>query len=120
MRTLPAFAVILGLVAGSARAETAASALMAASLKAAPKGVALDFPTPNGGLALRYADARQPRTPGVAKTSIDRKFRDNGVVGSLGFLCGLEPGAAGKGAAEARGYDPTGRFVGAKLRVAFR
>ena len=59
------------------------------------------------------------RIPGVARTAVDYRA-GGGLVGSLGFLCGREPGADLKGAAAAHGYDPNGRFVGAKLRIAFR
>lgn len=116
-----AVALILLAAAGSARAQTAAEALMAAPLRATGGGVALDLAPPRPAFTPRYADAPEPRIPGVARTSVDRRLNDDGVVGSLGFLCGLEAGAERKvGAAAARGYDPTGRFVGAKLRVAFR
>lgn len=69
----------------------------------------------------RYASEAPARNPGVAQTSVDARLsgRDD-VVGSLGFMCGLKPGAEKFGAAAARGYDDTGRFVGAKLRVAFK
>jgi hypothetical protein len=71
--------------------------------------------------APRYADQSAARIPGVAQTSVDARLSDaDGVVGSLGFMCGLKPGAEKYGAAAARGYDDTGRFVGAKLRVAFK
>ena len=68
----------------------------------------------------RKAEAMPLRIPGVAKTSVDYRSTTDGVTGSLGFLCGLKPGAERTGAAAARGYDPTGRFVGAKLSFAFR
>lgn len=116
-----ALALIFLAAGASAQAETATEALMAAPLKATPAGVARDLPVSSAAFAPRYAHAPAPRIPGVAKTSVDRRFSDQGVVGSLGFLCGLEPGAERRGgAAGARGYDATGRFVGAKLRVAFR
>jgi hypothetical protein len=68
----------------------------------------------------RKAEAQPIRQPGIAKTSVDYASPSDGVSGSLGFLCGLKPGAERTGAAAARGYDPTGRFVGAKLSFAFR
>lgn len=111
-------ALIALAAAGSAQAQTA-QALMQAPLRATASGVAIDLTTPHGGFAPRYSQAPEPRIPGVAKTSVDHRY-DEGVVGSLGFLCGLEQGAERKGAAAMRGYDQTGRFVGAKLRVAFR
>jgi len=115
-------AALIALIAlaagGAARAQTA-EALMNAPLRQAAGGVAIDLAAPRVSVAPRYSQAAQPRIPGVARTSVDHRY-DEGVVGSLGFLCGLEQGAERKGAAAMRGYDQTGRFVGAKLRVAFR
>ena len=56
-----------------------------------------------------------------AKTTLDHRFssRDD-VTGSVGFLCGLQPGHTESGAAAAYGSDPHGRFVGAKFSIAFR
>lgn len=114
-------ALLLSAAAGSAGAETATAALMAAPLKATPKGLSLDLASHNPAFSPRFDGAPAPRIPGVAKTAIDRHFDDPGVVGSVGFLCGLEAGAERQsGAAAIRGYDPSGRFVGAKLRLAFR
>lgn len=63
---------------------------------------------------------RQPRIEGVAKTSVESRFgvRD-AATGEAGFLCGLLPHPDTSGAAAAYGHDPDGRFVGAKLRLAF-
>ena len=41
-------------------------------------------------------------------------------MGSFGYLCGLNPGQKMYGAAGAAGYDPMGKFLGAKFSVAFR
>jgi hypothetical protein len=57
---------------------------------------------------------------GVAKTAVDHRFASGGVTGSAGFLCGLQAGPDNNGAASALGYDPSGRFVGAKLSIDFR
>lgn len=116
-----ALALALALAAGAAQAQTAAEALLSAPLRAPPQSLAMDLAEPTPAFAPRYAHAPEPRIAGIARTSVDRRLSDEGVVGSLGFLCGLEPGAErNAGAAATRGYDPTGRFVGAKLRVAFR
>ncbi len=55
-----------------------------------------------------------------AKTAVDHRFssRDD-ITGSLGFLCGLQPGHGDSGGAAAYGIDPHGRFLGAKLSIAF-
>lgn len=114
-----ALVALVVLAAGSAQAQTA-DALMKAPLRTTTTGVAIDLTRPADAFTPRYGNAPEPRIPGVAKTSLDRRY-EAGVVGSLGFLCGLEAGAERQfGAAATRGYDPSGRFVGAKLRVAFR
>ena len=76
---------------------------------------------PNGyGQSARYAQS-DVRAPGIARTSVDYRLKEDGLTGSLGFLCGIQPGADRfGGAAAARGHDSHGRFLGAKLRLAFR
>lgn len=111
-------ALIALVLAGSAQAQTAED-LMTAPLRATAAGVGVDLVGPRASFAPHYAHAGAPRIPGVARTAVDRRL-DEGAIASLGFLCGLEPGQARTGPASARGYDPTGRFIGAKLRLAFR
>ena len=113
--------------AGAARAEVSASApdiLTAHLAKPAPSPAApskaINLTRRNATFDVAYAHAGPARIPGVARTSVDRKLASDDLTGSLGFLCGLEPGAGRQGVAAARGYDPSGRFVGAKLRLAFR
>ena len=55
-----------------------------------------------------------------ATTAVDHRFgkRDD-ITGSLGLLCGRQPEHADSGGAAAYGVDPHGRFVGAKLSLAF-
>ncbi|HEX5377121.1 MAG TPA: hypothetical protein VFW47_01030 [Phenylobacterium sp.] len=70
--------------------------------------------------ASTYAQANALRAAGVARTSVDHRFAGDDVVGSFGFLCGLQPSRDGGGGAAAYGVDPNGRFLGAKLRFTFR
>jgi hypothetical protein len=65
--------------------------------------------------AGRTAEQEAMRAAGLARTSVDRRL-DDGVTGSLGFLCGIEPGFAGNAIT---GSDPHGRFLGAKLSFGF-
>ena len=65
------------------------------------------------------AEAQASRIPGIARTSVDYRLAKDGAVGSLGFLCGLKASSDRGGAAQAYGSDANGRFVGAKVRVAF-
>jgi hypothetical protein len=53
------------------------------------------------------------------RTAIESRLTDD-AAGAVGFLCGREPGAGRTGAAAARGVDPSGRFLGARLSLAFR
>ena len=103
----------------------AASQASAASPGSPWNGDAADrAPTPSSvqsALAqLRFSPAGPALPNGVARTSIDRSLAGGGVTASAGFLCGRHAGPDNNGAAMARGYDPEGRFVGAKLSFAFR
>jgi hypothetical protein len=117
--------ILLGLAvaanAGAASAQVAAKpadilaqAILAAPPHPAANRSAFDLSRPQ---ASRYAS---PLPAGIARTSIDHRFEDDGAVGSVGYLCGLQPGEKMHGAAGASGYDPMGKFLGAKLSFAFR
>lgn len=69
------------------------------------------------GLPVLYSRAPTPLPPGVARTSVEGKAGD-ALLGA-GLLCGLKPNADDSGAGRARGYDPDGKFVGAKLGFRF-
>jgi hypothetical protein len=75
----------------------------------------LDLTAP--GLPVLYSRAPTPLPPGVARTSVEGKAGD-AMLGA-GLLCGLKPNADESGAGRARGYDPDGKFVGAKLAFSF-
>ena len=68
-------------------------------------------------IELRYAQAPAPLPRGVARTAIER--RQGGLSGGVGVLCGIQPSADDSGPGRARGYNTEGRFVGAKLGLAF-
>ena len=119
-RALPALALALALAAaalasGAAHAQAAKAfslARPASPIAAAP----LDLAAP--GLPVLYSRAPAPLPPGIARTSIERRVAGDGVVSS-GVLCGLQPNADNSGAARARGFDPDGKFVGAKMAFRF-
>jgi hypothetical protein len=101
----------LGL-ASAAHAETAATeALNAAVLRARQ-------PVAGVRLSPAQAEAYVLRSTGIARTSIERRTDDATL--SAGFLCGLKDSADRSGGAQARGSDPHGRFLGAKLSFQFR
>lgn len=110
-------AKIAFLALGAALAGAAASAQ---PLDLVGPPARLDLTSPKTSFAVRYEPAGEPRIRGVAKTSVERRLAEDGLTGSLGFMCGLKPGAEKSGAAAMRGHDPTGRFVGARLSLAFR
>jgi hypothetical protein len=108
------------LSAGAANAQVAAPGvdLLAQAVVAAPAQAGsrpLDLSRPHA--SSRYASSLPA---GIARTSIDHRFEDDAAVGSVGYLCGLNPGQKMSGAAGAAGYDPMGKFLGAKLSFAFR
>ena len=109
-------------LASAAHADTTADVLRAAVM--APKAkISRPGDTPNAKITLAapYAEAYALRTAGIAKTSLESRLAESDdVTGSLGFLCGLQPGQKPNGAAAARGYDPNGRFIGAKLSFALK
>jgi hypothetical protein len=69
-------------------------------------------------LAPADADAYALKRAGLARTAVERRAEDATL--SAGFLCGLKETADRSGVAQARGADPHGRFLGAKLSFAFR
>ncbi|KQY27791.1 hypothetical protein ASD38_17115 [Caulobacter sp. Root487D2Y] len=98
-------------LAGVAQAEATRPAPRLSLAPAKP----LDLTAP--GLPVLYSRAPTPLPPGVARTSVESKAGD-AVLGA-GLLCGLKPNADDSGAGRARGYDPDGKFVGAKLAFSF-
>ena len=116
LTTLIALAALTA--AGAARAETPAEAALRAAVLAPKPALSRpgDAPDARVALAAPYAEAYALRTAGVAKTAVSAT--DDDVTRALGFLCGLQPGQKPTGAAAARGYDPNGRFLGAKLSIA--
>src|SRR5690242_12095907 len=101
-------AAAVALIAGAAQADPLREAAYRDQATAAAA-----FAPPSQGISA-------PLPAGIARTSIDHRFERQGLDGSLGFLCGLQPPAAATGAAAATGVDPHGRFLGVKLHMSFR
>ncbi|WP_372785047.1 hypothetical protein [Phenylobacterium sp.] len=128
-------AAALAALAGTADAQAVAQPLVlkpyvvrtAAATSLPVKAVAglaqptADLANPLDALAPTSAAASSVQSAVFARTAVDHRFskRDD-VTGSLGFLCGLQPGHNEAGGAAAYGADPHGRFLGAKLSFAFR
>jgi len=113
-RSALALAAALASAGGAASAEVAAPA--AAPRLALAPARPLDLAAP--GLPVLYSRAPTPLPPGVAQTSVEGKVAGDARLGA-GLLCGLKPNADDSGAGRARGYDPDGKFVGAKLAFSF-
>ena len=109
-------AIVLSAGAANAQAATNAADVLAQAVVAAPAQARLSSPA----LDLSRSRYASPLPAGIARTSIDHRFEDDAAVGSVGYLCGRDPGQKMSGAAGAAGYDPMGKFLGAKLSFAFR
>jgi hypothetical protein len=117
-RLLVLTALASALFCGAASAETPLAAFQvqakpAISLAQRP----LDLTAPRAALPLGYSRAPTPLPRGVARTAVEHQSSD--VTAGAGLLCGIQPSADTSGAAMARGYDPDGKFVGAKLALRF-
>jgi hypothetical protein len=106
-------AVAIAAIAGAGQAQTLMSAVP--KTPAFSQARPLDLSVPGALSYARRAPLALPR--GVARTSVEHQSND--LTGSAGLLCGLQPSAQTSGAATARGYDPDGKFVGAKLALRF-
>ena len=115
-----AFCALMAAACG-AKAQTAPQASPAPpSVGAYAFTKPVDLSLPPAALGVTDAQADALRRAGMVRTAIEHRFTRDGVTGSLGFLCGLPPNASDGGATAVRGYDPQGRFLGAKLSFAFR
>ena len=102
------------------------SALAAAAhAQTAPAPHPLQSPIPaaaalNAAVSARFGEAGAQKGVGLARTSVDRSFDHDRGSGALGFLCGRPDSLDERAASSAYGSDPHGRFLGAKLSLAFR
>ena len=113
---LIAAAIAASAGAANAQVATKAADILAQAVVAAPPQSRVSSPV----LDLSRSRYASPLPAGIARTSIDHRFEDDAAVGSVGYLCGRDPGQRMSGAAGAAGYDPMGKFLGAKLSFAFR
>lgn len=113
-RLLAIFVPLTLAAAGAAQAQPA-DPLRAAVFRAP---LAEPKPATSSDIRVAYDQAPPERPEGVAKTAVDHAF-DRKAVASVGFLCGLDERKDTGGAMGAYGSDPQGRFVGAKLHLAF-
>ncbi len=130
--------ILAGAVMSSASAA-GAQTVSSAPRSAAPVGAsaaltAAAFSKPSGqsfvdrsGAArsstISYAGAPTLRHDGVAKTALDHRFDADGVVGSVGYLCGMDhlaPDTNLSGGGPTSGFGRQGTFLGASLGYSFR
>jgi hypothetical protein len=120
-RTADAQSAARPLVLQPYRAEAAAASPLAVKVGGGPARPAADLANTLDALAPTAIQASSVESVVFARTAVDHRFsRREDVTGSVGFLCGLQPGHNEAGAAAAYGADPHGRFLGAKLSFAFR
>ena len=124
-KAISAFAMFLAAAAGGACAQTTAQSSVSLRPYAVDAAVStplesIDASASRSPINFTDDEARALRAAGVVRTSVDHRFARDAVTGSFGFLCGLPPNASDGGATAVRGYDPQGRFLGAKLSFAFR
>jgi hypothetical protein len=115
-----ALGATLALTAGAAHAQVQGASLRDAVFRSGAKAASATLSSPAPAIGVAYSQAPPERLAGVAKTAIDHSFDRQGVVGSVGFLCGLDSRLDNAGGMGAFGTDPQGRFIGAKLHLAFR
>ena len=116
MRRLIAFTAAFAALAGAAHAQTLTLVPAKPTLQSkAPAATAL-----NAAVSSRFGEAGALKGVGVARTSLDRTFDRDRASGAFGFLCGRPDSLDDRAAAGAYGSDPHGRFLGAKLSLAFR
>ena len=103
------------MTAGAAAAQTAASSPIKVVWQAKPS-----FDLSGGkSIAGRYVHEEPDIPKGTVKTSLERRFGEQGAVGALGYLCGLAPGPNESGGV-ASSFDPAGTFLGGQLKIALR
>jgi hypothetical protein len=105
--------ITLILALASAGAATAAPIQDEQALRSAVYAASSSRAGPTAQTRARLAEGGQS---GIARTTIDRKLDDNGLTGSLGFMCG---NARTYNHSSPLGNDPAGRFIGAKLGLSF-
>jgi len=94
--------------------------VLAVTLAGAPAKAVPDLANPLDPIARPVLQPGAMESAVFAKTALDHRFAGKSdLSGSVGFLCGLQPGHNDRGGAAAYGADPHGRFLGAKVSIGF-
>jgi hypothetical protein len=106
------------MAAGAANAQTLPQSALPVVGGETPRAP-IDLSFSRTDLGLAHAQSSALHTAGMVQTSVDQHVGGDSIA-SFGFLCGRQAVYEHGGIADARGYDPMGKFVGAKLSFAFR
>ena len=99
----------------------AAATALAGAAQAEPlQSKAPDATSLNAAVSARFSDAGAQKAQAMARTSVDHQFDAKAASGAFGFLCGRPDSLDERAASSAYGSDPHGRFLGARLSLAFR
>ena len=110
LRTSLGLAGLVSLLGTAALAQSAGLSLI--PLKSYTSVAPISLPP------VPLSEANALRAAGFAKTAIDHRFENQDLTAAFGFLCGLQP-RRNESIGSANGYDPQGRFIGAKLTRRF-
>jgi hypothetical protein len=118
-----ALCVAIAALAGAAHAQTS-SAVSAQGELASQPGIArppLNLSRLQASTSWSAIESAPDDAQGTNRTEIDHRFGGDKLVGSLGYLCGIDKfqPAANGAAGPASSYGRSGTFLGAKLSYAF-
>jgi hypothetical protein len=102
----------------------AATLALAGAARAEP-GPQTVAPPPAAGssAALKaavFAEAAEGKGQAMSRVAVDHRFAKSDATAAVGFLCARPDSLDERAASSAYGSDPHGRFLGARLSVAFR
>lgn len=98
-------------------------ALAAVALAGAARAEPAAQPQPESAAALKsavFAQAAEGKGQGMARVAVDHRFQKSDTTAQVGFLCARPDSLDDRAASSPTGSDPHGRFLGARLSLAFR
>jgi hypothetical protein len=99
----------------------AAASMLSGAAHAQPlQSSAPEAATLNAAVSARFGEAGAQKAQAMARTSLDHQFDAKAASGAFGFLCGRPESLDNRAASSPYGSDPHGRFLGARLSLAFR
>ena len=117
---VPALALVFA--ASAVAAQSVSPAAQASPATGAPGRPLLDLSARRPAITADYGPQIAAKGPFLGHTAVDHRFSPDGVVGSVGYLCGIDglarDGEGGAGPASTFGHQ--GTFLGASLGYAFK